>query len=56
MRPYRDWKQVRGADEQHHRPSQGVAQVSQVMSPENQETKDGEHVMNDESDFGKDLS
>jgi len=25
------------------------------MSPENQETNDGEHVMNDESDFGKEL-
>jgi hypothetical protein len=56
MGPYTDVWLTQAVDEKHHRPTQGVAQVSQAMSQENQLTTDGEQVMHDESDSGKDLS
>jgi hypothetical protein len=56
MGPYTDVWLPQAVDEKHHRLTQGVAQVSQAMSPENQQTNDGDHAMHDKSDSGKDLS
>jgi hypothetical protein len=56
MGPYINSLLAQAADEKHHRPTQGVAQVSQAMSQENQLKNDGDHVMHDESDSEKDLS
>jgi len=56
MDPYINLLLAQAVDEKHHLLAQGVAQVSQAMSQENQLTTGGEQVMNDESDPGKDLS
>jgi hypothetical protein len=56
MGPYTDVWLTQAVDEKHHRPTQGVAQVSQATWQERRPANDGEHVMNDESDSEKDLS
>jgi hypothetical protein len=56
MGPYINSLLAQAADEKHHLPTQDVAQVSQAKSPENQQANDGEHVMNNENDSGKDTS
>ena len=56
MGPYINSLPAQAVDEKHHRPTQGVAQVSKATWQERRPANDGEHVMNDESDSEKDLS